>query len=120
MRQLTQPRASVDYIRESSPNKQIKPCGRIVLEGHGAGERREAGPVPGAQVNAGAAQQHVDDTLLPVLDGMVERALPLGVLAIDICSVLNERRNNFFLSPLGGQVQRPLTVKCLVTALHKH
>lgn len=58
----------------------LLPGGRIILEGHGAGEGREAGPVPGAEVDAGAAQQHVDDALLPGLDGVVQRALALSVL----------------------------------------
>ena len=41
-------------------------------------------------MDAGTAQQHVDDALLSVLDGVMERGLALRVLTIDVGPVLYE------------------------------
>jgi hypothetical protein len=90
------------------------PSGRVIFESHSAGEGGQAGPVSGAKIDAGTAKQHVDDSLLSVLDGMVKGSLPLGIGPVDVGSVLNERGDNFLLSPLGGQVQRTLSVRCLI------
>ncbi len=67
-------------------------------------------------MDAGTAEEHIDDALLTVLNGVMEGGAPLSVLAVHVRPVLNEGGDDLLLAPLGGQVQRALTVGRLLSA----
>jgi len=48
-------------------------------------------------MDAGAAQQHVDDPLLAVLNSVVEGGAPLRVLPVDVRPVLDEGGHHLLL-----------------------
>ena len=58
------------------------------FKSHGTRKRTEARLVPLPEVDVGAAQEHVDDPVVPVLDGVVQHRLLVRVLPVDQGSVL--------------------------------
>ncbi len=67
-------------------------------------------------MDAWAAEEHIDDALLTVLNGVMEGCAPLRILPVHVRPVLNESGHDLLLAPLGGQVQRALPVGRLLSA----
>ncbi len=71
-------------------------------------------------MDARTAEEHVDDALLTVLNGVMEGGAPLRVLPVHVRPVFNEGGDDLLLAPLGGQVQRTLPVSRLLSAYSTH